>query len=65
MRRFDTATGAEMWVSDYRTSGKYEWSVILGHDQVGRPIVVKDGVAENFTDAIKIASEIYDELVEV
>ena len=64
MRRFDTNTGAEMWVSDYTTSGKYEWTVICGHDQVGRPIVINGGTSESFNDAIKVASEIYDQLVE-
>lgn len=65
MRRFDTNTGAEMWVSDYVTSGKYEWTVISGYDQVGRPIVVENGKSNSFTDAVKLASEVYDQLINV
>lgn len=64
MRRFDSNTGAEMFVSDYRTKGMYEWYVNNGCDQIGRPIQVASGLSERYEDAIKSAAEYYDQLVE-
>ncbi len=65
MRRFDTNTGAEMFVSEYRTNGLYEWTVINGHDQLGSPIEVASGTDENYVNAIKVASEIYEQVTMV
>lgn len=64
MRRYDSNTGIEMWVSEYTTNGMYEWCVNNGTDQVGRPNQVASGKSERYEDAIKSAAEYYDQLVE-
>jgi len=64
MRRFDNYSGTEMYVSEYRVNGKYEWHVCNGRTQLGEPIAVAEGSCENLTDAILEASEIYERTID-